>query len=50
MITPCNFPSLVTAISGLRSRDISASACGFMLLGLIPIALTSRDQGTARNR
>ncbi len=27
-----------------RSRDISARACGFMWGGLIPIALSSRDQ------
>ena len=27
-----------------RSRDISATACGFIVGGLIPIALSNRDQ------
>jgi hypothetical protein len=27
-----------------RSRDISAKSCGFLALGVIPIALSGRDQ------
>jgi hypothetical protein len=31
-----------------RSRDVSGRACGFMLGGLVPIALSNRDQRAYR--